>query len=130
MITRGTCTRHTRSYAEIARSTYPHTLTLTASGPASKSGAWPKGMIEHPSGRQLGLAFVEPSYASALLKRLVFLNLQSLSLNIGPKDYSFLEQLASSVPNRPLHYTKTSSISSFPAYSVLTRRWASSIMRF
>ncbi|KAH9179218.1 hypothetical protein EDB89DRAFT_2225142 [Lactarius sanguifluus] len=52
-----------------------HTLTLSASGPAGDPEVdWPASVIELPSVRQLGLAFLEPSYASALLKRLVFPN--------------------------------------------------------
>jgi len=45
--------------------------------------------------KHLVLAFVEPSYASALMKRLVFPNLSTLALDFDAGDYSsFLVQLA------------------------------------
>lgn len=79
-----------------------HTLTLAASGPAGSPspspGAggdwpWPADVIELPSVRQLSLAFVEPAYASALLKRLVFPHLAVLELDFDPEDYTaFVEQ--------------------------------------
>ena len=91
-----------------------HNLTLSASGPASNPEAeaeaaaegeedhyWPADVIELPSVRQLVLAFVEPSYASALMKRLVFPNLQVLALDFDPDNYSrFVEQLASPAPKQ------------------------------
>ncbi|KAH9002562.1 hypothetical protein EDB86DRAFT_2847286 [Lactarius hatsudake] len=80
-----------------------HTLTLSASGPAGDPEVdWPASVIELPSVRQLGLAFLEPSYASALLKRLVFPNLLVLSLDFDQDDYSsfIIEQLAKPAPNQ------------------------------
>ncbi len=80
-----------------------HTLTLSASGPAgSPEEDWPADVIELPSVRQLGLAFVEPSYASALLKRLVFPSLLVLSLDFDTEDYSsfIIEQLVRPAPNQ------------------------------
>ncbi|KAH9065434.1 hypothetical protein EDB87DRAFT_1803443 [Lactarius vividus] len=80
-----------------------HTLTLSASGPAGDPEVdWPANVIELPSVRQLGLAFLEPSYASALLKRLVFPNLLVLSLDFDQDDYSsfIIEQLAKPAPNQ------------------------------
>ncbi|KAI9465510.1 hypothetical protein BJY52DRAFT_1144222 [Lactarius psammicola] len=87
----------------LQRSPDLHTLTLSASGPAGKPEEdWPADVIELPSVRQLGLAFIEPSYASALLKRLVFPNLLVLSLDFDTEDYSafIIEQLASPAPNQ------------------------------
>ncbi|KAI9443199.1 hypothetical protein H4582DRAFT_2072275 [Lactarius indigo] len=80
-----------------------HTLTLSASGPAGNPEVdWPANVIELPSVRQLGLAFLEPSYASALLKRIVFPNLLVLSLDFDLDDYSsfIIEQLAKPAPNQ------------------------------
>jgi hypothetical protein len=80
-----------------------HTLMLSASGPAGnpEEGDWPADVIELPSARRLDLAMVEPSYASALLKRLVFPKLSVLSLDFDSEDYSaFIEQLASPRPNQ------------------------------
>ncbi|KAH9980291.1 hypothetical protein BGW80DRAFT_1141959, partial [Lactifluus volemus] len=76
-----------------------HILTLCASGPAGNPEDWPTEVIELPSVKHLVLAFVEPSYVSALMKRLVFPNLSSLALDFDPADYSsFLEQLARPAP--------------------------------
>ncbi|KAN0139855.1 hypothetical protein V8E53_002517 [Lactarius tabidus] len=78
-------------------------LTLSASGPAGNPEVdyWPADVIELPSVRKLALAFVEPSYASALLKRLVFPNLQVLTLDFDPGNYSaFITQLASPAPHQ------------------------------
>ncbi|KAH9018502.1 hypothetical protein EDB85DRAFT_2012471 [Lactarius pseudohatsudake] len=83
-----------------------HTLTLSASGPAGDPEVdWPANVIELPSVRQLGLASLEPSYASALLKRIVFPNLLVLSLdfhNFDQEDYSsfITEQLTKPAPNQ------------------------------
>ncbi|KAI0300301.1 hypothetical protein BC826DRAFT_889194, partial [Russula brevipes] len=72
-----------------------HILTLCASGPAGDPEDWPADVIELPSVKHLVLAFVEPSYASALMKRLVFPNLSTLALDFDAGDYSsFLVQLA------------------------------------
>jgi len=72
-----------------------HILTLCASGPAGDPEDWPTDAIELPSVKHLVLAFVEPSYASALMKRLVFPNLSTLALDFDAVDYSsFLVQLA------------------------------------
>jgi hypothetical protein len=72
-----------------------HILTLCASGPAGDPEDWPTDTIELPSVKHLVLAFVEPSYASALMKRLVFPNLSTLALDFDAGDYSsFLVQLA------------------------------------
>ena len=84
-------------------------LTLSASGPAGNPEEeegegdyyWPADVIELPSVRQLVLAFVEPSYASALLKRLVFPDLLVLALDFDPDNYSrFVEQLAKPAPRQ------------------------------
>ena len=81
-----------------------HILTLCASGPAGSPEDWPTDVIELPSVKHLVLAFVEPSYVSALMKRLVFPNLASLALDFDPEDYSsFLEQLAGP-PAPPVHH--------------------------
>jgi hypothetical protein len=72
-----------------------HILTLCASGPAGDPEDWPTDVIELPSVKHLVLAFIEPSYASALMKRLVFPNLSTLALDFDAGDYSsFLVQLA------------------------------------
>ena len=78
-------------------------LTLSASGPAGNPDVdhWPADVIELPSVRKLTLAFVEPSYASALMKRLVFPNLQVLTLDFDPDDYSpLIAQLTKPAPNQ------------------------------
>ncbi|KAH9028511.1 hypothetical protein EDB84DRAFT_1563088 [Lactarius hengduanensis] len=83
-----------------------HTLTLSASGPAGDPEVdWPANVIGLPSVRQLGLASLEPSYASALLKRIMFPNLLVLSLdfdNFDQDDYSsfITEQLTKPAPNQ------------------------------
>lgn len=77
-----------------------HILTLCASGPAGNPEDWPTDVIELPSVKHLVLAFIEPSYASALMKRLVFPNLSTLALDFDAGDYSsFLVQLARPAPN-------------------------------
>jgi F-box-like len=82
-----------------------HILTLCASGPAGNPEDWPTDVIELPSVKHLVLAFIEPSYVSALMKRLVFPNLSSLALDFDPEDYSsFLEQLAKPAPNHHHHH--------------------------
>ncbi len=79
-----------------------HTLKLNRSGPTGNPEDWPIDVIRLPSVKDLSLKFIEPSYASALLKRLVFPNLQSLTLDFDSEDYSsFLEQLARPAPNQP-----------------------------
>jgi len=79
----------------LQRSPDLHILTLCASGPAGDPEDWPADVIELPSVKHLVLAFVEPSYASALMKRLVFPNLSTLALDFDAGDYSsFLAQLA------------------------------------
>ena len=79
----------------LQRSPDLHILTLCASGPAGDPEDWPTDAIELPSVKHLVLAFVEPSYASALMKRLVFPNLSTLALDFDSGDYSsFLAQLA------------------------------------
>ena len=78
-------------------------LTLSASGPAGNPEVeyWPADVIELPSVRKFSLAFVEPSYASALMKRLVFPNLQVLTLDFDPDNYSpLIAQLTSPAPNQ------------------------------
>lgn len=80
-------------------------LTLTASGPAGNPEVdfWPADVIELPSVRKLTLAFLQPSYASALMKRLVFPNLRVLTLDfdMDSGDYSpFITQLASPAPKQ------------------------------
>ena len=81
----------------LRRSPDLHNLTLCASGPAGDPEDWPTDAIELPSVKHLVLAFVEPSYASALMKRLVFPNLSTLALDFDAGDYSsFLLQLATS----------------------------------
>jgi len=78
-----------------------HILTLCASGPAGNPEDWPTDVIELPSVKHLVLAFVEPSYASALMKRLVFPNLSTLALDFDAGDYSsFLAQLARPAPTQ------------------------------
>jgi hypothetical protein len=78
-----------------------HVLTLCASGPAGDPEDWPLDVIELPSVKHLILAFVEPSYATALMKRLVFPNLSTLALDFDPVDYSpFLAQLTRPAPNQ------------------------------
>ncbi|KAI0304438.1 hypothetical protein B0F90DRAFT_1588206, partial [Multifurca ochricompacta] len=78
-----------------------HILTLCASGPAGNPEDWPMDVIELPSVKHLVLAFIEPSYVSALMKRLVFPNLSSLALDFDPDDYSsFLELLARPTPHQ------------------------------
>jgi len=58
-------------------------------------------VIELPSVQELHLAFVEPSYATALMRRLVFPNLQSLTLDFDPDDYtSLIWQLSGPAPNQ------------------------------
>ena len=85
----------------LRRSPDLHTLTLCASGPAGDEEGWPTDVIELPSVRQHHLAKVPPSYASALLKRLVFPNLSILSLEFDRQDYStFIEQLTSPPPKQ------------------------------
>ena len=81
----------------LRRSPDLHNLTLRASGPAGDPEDWPMDAIELPSVRHLVLAFLEPSYASALMKRLVFPNLSTLALEFDAGNYSsFLVQLATS----------------------------------
>jgi hypothetical protein len=71
-----------------------HILTLSASGPDGNPEDWPLDVIELTSVKHLILAFVEPSYASALMNRLVFPNLSTLALDFDTFDYSsFLVQL-------------------------------------
>jgi hypothetical protein len=71
-----------------------HILTLCASGPAGNPEDWPLDVIELPSVKHLILAFIEPLYASALMKRLVFPNLSTLALDFDSGDYSpFIAQL-------------------------------------
>jgi len=83
----------------LQRSPDLHILTLCASGPAGDPEDWPADVIELPSVKHLVLAFVEPSYASALMKRLVFPNLSTLALDFDAGDYSsFLAQLARPPP--------------------------------
>ena len=78
-----------------------HILTLCASGPDGSPEDWPLDVIELPSVIHLILAFVEPSYASALMNRLVFPNLSTLALDFDTFDYSlFLVQLTSPAPNQ------------------------------
>src|SRR6266403_184744 len=78
-----------------------HNLTLCASGPAGNPEEWPLDAIELPSVKHLILAFIEPSYASALMKRLVFPNLSTLALDFDTFDYSlFLAQLTRPAPNQ------------------------------
>jgi hypothetical protein len=79
-----------------------HILTLSASGPGGNPEDWPLDVIELPSVKHLILAFVEPSYASALMNRLVFPNLSTLALDFDTFDYSlFLAQLTRPVaPNQ------------------------------
>ena len=84
----------------LRRSPNLHHLTLRESGPAGDPEDWPTDAIKLRSVRHLVLAFVEPSYASALMKRLVFPNLSKLALDFraaGGNNYSsFLVQLATS----------------------------------
>jgi hypothetical protein len=78
-----------------------HILTLSASGPDGNPEDWPLDVIELPSVKHLILAFVEPSYASALMNRLVFPNLSTLALDFDTFDYShFLAQLTRPAPNQ------------------------------
>ena len=78
-----------------------HILTLCASGPDGDPEDWPLDVIELPSVKHLILAFVEPSYASALMNRLVFPTLSTLALDFDTFDYSsFLAQLTSPAPNQ------------------------------
>jgi hypothetical protein len=78
-----------------------HILTLCASGPDGSPEDWPLDVIELPSVKHLILAFAEPSYASALMNRLVFPNLSTLALDFDTFDYSpFLAQLTSPAPNQ------------------------------
>jgi hypothetical protein len=78
-----------------------HILTLSASGPDGNPEDWPLDVIELPSVKHLILAFVEPSYASALMNRLVFPNLSTLALDFDTFDYSpFLAQLTRPPPNQ------------------------------
>ena len=78
-----------------------HILTLSASGPGGNPEDWPLDVIELPSVKHLILAFVEPSYASALMNRLVFPNLSTLALDFDTFDYSpFLAQLTRPPPNQ------------------------------
>ena len=78
-----------------------HILTLCASGPAGNPEDWPTDVIELPSVKHLVLAFFEPSYVSALMKRLVFPNLSTLALDFDSGDYSsFLAQLARPAPTQ------------------------------
>ena len=85
----------------LAGSSDLHILTLCASGPDGNPEDWPLDVIELPSVKHLILAFVEPSYASALMNRLVFPNLSTLALDFDTFDYSpFLAQLTSPAPNQ------------------------------
>ena len=85
----------------LERSPDLHILTLSASGPDGNPEDWPLDVIELPSVKHLLLAFVEPSYASALMKRLVFPNLSTLALDFEPLDYTpFLAQLIRPAPNQ------------------------------
>jgi hypothetical protein len=85
----------------LERSPDLHVLTLCASGPAGNPEDWPLDVIELPSVKHLILAFIEPAYASALMKRLVFPNLSTLALDFDAVDYSsFLAQLTRPAPNR------------------------------
>jgi hypothetical protein len=85
----------------LQRSPDLHILTLSASGPAGNPEDWPTDVIELPSVKHLVLAFVEPSYASALMKRLVFPGLLTLALDFDSTDYSsFLVQLSRPAPNQ------------------------------
>ena len=78
-----------------------HILTLSASGPDGNPEDWPLDVIELPSVKHLLLAFVDPSYASALMNRLVFPNLSTLALDFDTFDYSsFLVQLTRPPPNQ------------------------------
>lgn len=78
-----------------------HILTLCASGPDGSPEDWPLDVIELPSVKHLILAFVDPSYASALMNRLVFPNLSTLALDFDTFDYSpFLAQLTAPAPNQ------------------------------
>jgi hypothetical protein len=78
-----------------------HILTLCASGPDGNPEDWPLDVIELPSVKHLILAFVEPSYVSALMNRLVFPTLSTLALDFDTFDYSpFLAQLTSPAPNQ------------------------------
>jgi len=82
-----------------------HILTLTASGPDGNPEDWPLDVIElPPSVKHLTLAFLDPSYASALMNRLVFPNLSTLALDFDTFDYSlFLAQLTR--PARNQHHS-------------------------
>jgi hypothetical protein len=92
----------------LQRSPDLHILTLCASGPAGDPEDWPADVIELPSVKHLVLAFVEPPYASALMKRLVFPNLSTLALDFDAGDYSsFLAQLARPPPPPPAHHLTT-----------------------
>ena len=85
----------------LERSPDLHILTLCASGPAGRPEDWPSDVIELRSVKHLILAFVEPAYASALMKRLVFPNLSTLALDFDTGDYSaFLAQLARPAPHQ------------------------------
>ncbi len=86
----------------LRRSPGLHSLNLSGSGPTGNPEDWPTNVIRLPSVKELSLEFIDPSYASALLKRLVFPNLQSLTLDFDSEDYSFfVEQLARPAPNQP-----------------------------
>ncbi|KAF8501012.1 hypothetical protein F5888DRAFT_1609567 [Russula emetica] len=85
-----------------------HILTLSASGPDGNPEDWPLDVIELTSVKHLILAFVEPSYASALMNRLVFPNLSTLALDFDTFDYSsFLVQLTRPyrTPNQPQRHS-------------------------
>lgn len=85
----------------LERSPDLHVLTLCASGPAGNPEDWPLDVIELRSVKHLILAFIEPAYASALMKRLVFPNLSTLALDFDAVDYSsFLAQLTRPAPNQ------------------------------
>ena len=79
----------------LERSPDLHILTLRASGPAGSPEDWPSEVIELRSVKHLILTIVEPAYASAIMKHLVFSNLSTLELGFYEGDHSgFLEQLA------------------------------------
>lgn len=102
----------------LQRSPDLHILTLCASGPAGDPEDWPADAIELPSVKHLVLAFVEPPYASALMKRLVFPNLSTLALDFDAGDYSsFLAQLAQP-PRPPTHLTTTTTATTIQRHAL------------
>lgn len=75
------------------------TVTLCQAGPGGEPSSWSTDTVELPSIKNLMMRYQEPAYIVALMKRLAFINVNTLTLDYDTDDYSdFVKQLVEPIP--------------------------------